>query len=226
MVTNSTLQRSFSKLIAHDGTISMRDAANFSTYKLINYFLGLLNYCGIEEKRQTLSEENETRVIEGCLNEKSDSRGNYSFCLSLGDEKFSVSDVGGRGVNLGISRGLFPVSSHNSKKARFVDLKRVLLRRYLDINNEPGRASTINVSQFDLQDVNLSGINLRGANLKDINFTGAILDRSNLEAILAAGGNISGATLAPGIDVSGMTFQSVKMDKIMLSALVAAGADL
>lgn len=58
-------------------------------------------------------------------------------------------------------------------------------------------------------------------NVKDM-----MLTQEELEKVVADKGNLSGATLAPEVDVKGLRFDFVKMDAAMLCLLVKTGADV
>lgn len=76
------------------------------------------------------------------------------------------------------------------------------------------------------------GVHYPGSNYKQFvlldvdNVQNLILGRDALEKVIAAQGNLSGAMLAPDINVKGLKFASAKMDKAMLTLLIQKGADV
>lgn len=109
-----------------------------------------------------------------------------------------------------------PITTAISNKPTQTD-KKILLINYL--------ASQCS-DQNDL--LNLMGLDadLNNLDLSNIKLGGVIPSREVLEIIVAKGGSLRGTTLAPGIDVSGMAFTNVKIDKNMLSLLFTLNANV
>jgi uncharacterized protein YjbI with pentapeptide repeats len=90
-----------------------------------------------------------------------------------------------------------------------------MLEKYLDVKRVADRLP-INLSELDLSDVNFEGLNLAGTTLSS----------DNLNAIIAGGGNLTGATLADEVtNINVHYLDEVKIDKSMANQLIKAGAN-
>lgn len=93
--------------------------------------------------------------------------------------------------------------------------KATMLKAFLETERKNGKVP-IDLSEFDLSDVNFKGID----------FAGTLLSKDNLRAIIAGSGNLTGATLADNVTAARLhSLDNVGMDKSMATQLITAGAN-
>lgn len=151
------------------------------------------------------------QITENIINAKPDPNGDYTCTVQYGIKSFSVSQRANSG-HVEIT-DLETKETLPFKSVPFSHIQKQLLVQYIQEQRDLGLA--LNLSSFDLSHIDLSSVD----------FSHTVLSRKNFDAIINSGGNLAGATLAAGEDVTNLNLARVSLDNTMAVSLIGAGAD-